>query len=235
MKLAAAHFKWLLHAAVIAGWFYGPEASAGSDEFARPVNVVLVHGILDTGRIFTPLIQRLEAEGCRCFAPDLKPNTCALGVHDLAEKLSAQIDRRFGPKAPLVLIGFSMGGVVTRDYVQNLAARRRVRGVFLISTPNHGTLWACLSPGGGVHDLAIGSPFLKRLNADDSAWKKMPVSSYWTPFDLMIIPARSSLWPVGETKRISCLLHPFMVKNRAVTEDIAAQIKRWRVVGSVGR
>lgn len=195
-------------------------------EPVRPVNVVLVHGILDTGKIFKPLVRRLGAEGCQCFAPDLRPNTCALGVHDLAGKLSEQIDRRFGREAPLVLIGFSMGGVVTRDYVQNFAAKGKVRGVFLVSTPNHGTIWACFSPGGGVRDLAIGSPFLKRLNADEAAWKGIAVSSYWTPYDLMIVPARSSLWPVGETTRVPCPLHPLMVRNRVVMADIAVKIQR---------
>ncbi len=213
----------------------GLDVAASCGESAQPTNVVLVHGILNTGKIFKPLVHRLEAEGCRCFAPDLRPNTCALGVHDLAGKLSAQIDRRFGRKAPLILIGFSMGGIVARDYVQNLATRKRVRGVFLISAPNHGTFWACLSPGGGTRDLAIGSPFLKRLNADETTWKSIPVSSYWTPYDLMIVPARSSVWPVGETTRIACPLHPLMVRNHDVTEDIAAKIERLRVAKSAGR
>ena len=218
---------WLVVVAVFG--LLNPAAWSGEpDRLRPPVNVVLVHGILNTGRIFTPLIKRLESEGCHCFAPSLRPNTGVSGIHDLTGKLAAQIDRRFGPTAPIVIVGFSMGGLVTRDYVQTLADRRRVRAVFLISAPNHGTLWACLSPGGGIRDLAIGSPFLQRLNADDTAWKHIPVSSYWTPYDLMIVPARSSLWPVGRTTRVSCPLHPLMVQNRTVMADIAATIAALR-------
>ena len=210
-----------------------PAARAG-DDAPRPTNVVLVHGILNTGDIFKPFIRRLEAEGCRCYAPTLSPKTCLNGIHDLAEKLSVQIDRRFGPTEPFVIVGFSMGGLVTRDYVQTLAKRRRVRGVFLISAPNHGTFWACLYPSrGGVGNMALGSPFLRRINADLSAWKGIPVSSYWTPYDLMILPARSSIWPVGETTRVSCPLHPRMVTNRVVMEDIAVRIKRLRGAASL--
>ena len=212
----------------LAGW------GARADEpDPPPVNVVLVHGILDTGALFDPMVGRLEAAGCRCFAPTLRPNTCALGVHDLAGKLSAQIDRRFGPRAPFVLVGFSLGAVVARDYVQTLAARGRVRGAFLISAPNHGTLWACLCPRGGLRDLAIGSPFLRRLNADDRAWTGIAVRSYWTPFDLMIVPAASSRWPVGETRCVACALHPWMVRNPVVLADITARIGRLREVGQV--
>ena len=174
--------------AVVAMFSLPTPGARSGEPGGPPVNVVLVHGILNTGRIFRPLIKLLESENCRCFAPSLRPNTGVSGVHDLAEKLAAQIDQRFGPTAPVVIVGFSLGGLVTRDYVQTLAGGRRVRGVFLISTPNHGTLWACLSPGGGLRDLAIGSPFLQRLNAEDAAWKHIPVSSYWTPYDLMIMP-----------------------------------------------
>lgn len=230
MKSVRMNIRRSLRVVAAAGCLLGPAARGG--EPARPVNVVLVHGILNTGKLFDPLVHRLEADGCRCFAPTLRPNTCALGVHDLARKLSAQIDRRFGPTEPFVIVGFSLGGVVTRDYVQTLAARRRVRGAFLISAPNHGSFWACLSPGGGVRDLAIGSPFLRRLNADDRAWKNIPVSSYWTPYDLMIVPAHSSLWTVGETTRVACPLHPLMVSNSVVMADIAAKIRRLYGVGS---
>ena len=216
----------------LAVMFGGLAAAAGGAEPARPpVNVVLVHGILNTGAIFDPLVARLDREGCRCFAPSLRPNTGVSGVHDLARKLSAQIDRRFGSTAPVVMVGFSLGGLVTRDYVQTLAARGRVRGVFLISAPNHGTFWANLCPGGGIRDLALGSPFLRGLNADEAVWKRIPVASYWTPYDLMIVPARSSLWPVGETMRVACPLHPLMPRDRAVMADIAARIGRLRAGG----
>ncbi len=206
-------------------------AMARGGDSVPPVNVVLVHGFLNNGKIFDPLIRRLEREGCRCFAPALHPNTCSLGVDDLAHKLSAQIDQHFGRQQPFVIIGFSMGGIVTRDYVQNLARRKRVRGVFLISPPNQGTLWAGLSPSGGTRELAIGSPFLKRLNSDDTVWKEVPVTTYWTPYDLMIVPARSSLWPVGQTRRVSSPPHPLMARNPDVMADIAAKLQEMRHAG----
>ncbi len=226
MHFAAVSFlplRRLVAAALLAGL---PAAARAGEPTPRPVNVVLVHGILNTGKIFTPFIQGLEAAGYRCYAPTLSPKTGLHGIHDLAVKLSAQIDRHFGRDEPVFLIGFSMGGLVTREYVQTLAAPKRVRGVFLISAPNHGTFWACLYPRkDGIGDMALDSPFLKRLNADTAAWREIPVSSYWTPYDLMILPARSSVWPVGETMRVSCPLHPRMVKNRVVIADVTAKIK----------
>jgi triacylglycerol lipase len=209
------------------GWL-GLRGPVRAGENERPVNVVLVHGFHATGRIFGSMIRDLEHEGCQCFAPTLRPSDCSRGVHELACQLSAQIDRRFGPSAPLVIVGFSMGGLVTRDYVQNLAHRGRVRAAFLISAPNHGTLWASLSPESGQRQMAPGSPFLSRLNADDTAWSAIPVSSYWTPYDLVILPPKSSLLAFGESERVACPVHWLMVKDRTVRADIAAKIGRLR-------
>ena len=201
--------------------FLGLAPSARS---APPVNVVLVHGFWNTGRIFDPLVATLEQHGCRCFAPSLRPNDFRLGARDLALKLSGDIDARFGPREPFVLVGFSMGGLVSRDYVQNLGHGGRVRALFLISTANQGTLWAALSPWHGVRELAPGSGFLRQLNADPSAWKGIPVHAYWTPFDFVVFPATNSRCAFGDTRAVFCLLHPLMPSQHEIMADIAAKI-----------
>ena len=191
----------------------------------RPV-VVLVHGIWNTGRMFEPMMAALRREGYACFAPDLQPNDGHLGIRDLTRKLSARIDARFGPKAPLVLVGFSMGGLVARDYVENVAADRgRVRGVFLIASAARGTLWANLSPRVGQRQMAIGSPFLRGLNGRDKVWRDVPLHSYWTPLDLMVVPAVNARWPEGESTRVWCPVHPWMVRNREVIADLSARLR----------
>jgi triacylglycerol lipase len=226
----AVRFVVRLAAIALAGWMNAAGGQAG-EPVAPAANVVLVHGFLDTGKRFDPLVRFLEKEGCHCFAPSLRPNDCRDGLPDLAAKLSAQIDARFGRSAPIILIGYSMGGLVTRCYVEKLANRKRVRGVFLISTPNHGTFWACLSPSKGQRQMSFNSDFLRALNADDSAWAGIPVSSYWTPMDGMIVPPSSSWWRVGDRKGVLCLLHPWMVKNRIVMEDIRRKIKALTATG----
>ena len=211
----------------VAGWLAaggGRSAAAPAPESPPPVNVVLVHGIFDRGRIFDPLVRRLEAQGCHCLAPSLVPNDCRDGIRPMAQQLSTRIDARFGPSQPIVLVGFSMGGLVTRDYVQNLAAPGRVRAVFLISTPNHGTLWASMARGSGTKQLSYNSPFIQELNRHDAAWRHLSVHSYWTPCDLMVVPASSCRWPVGDTRRVFCLLHPWMVRQPEVMDDIATKI-----------
>ena len=212
---------WVLAAFLSAGI---PAANAHDAPPDARVNVVLVHGFHNTGAIFDPLVRILEKQGCRCYAPSLQPNDCRLGVRDLTLKLAADIDGHFGPSAPLVFVGFSIGGLITRDYVQNLEPRLRARAVFMISTANHGTLWAGLSPHPGARQLAPGSPFLDALNADLSVWKTIPVYAYWTPFDLIVLPATNTRCAFGQTRLVPCLLHPWMVRNPAVLADISTKI-----------
>ncbi len=229
--LAALHPGSFLHrlllALVVASAFLGhPLAVSAHDARPpQPVNVVLVHGFTDTGAIFNPLVSVLEKQGCHCFAPTLRPTDFRYGVHDLTLKLAAEIDARFGRSQPLILIAQSMGGLVARDYVQNLGGDRRVRACFMIVTANHGTLWANLSPGGGVRDFAIGSPFLRALNADLSAWKSIPAYAYWTPFDFVVVPSISAMCSFGRSKSIPAPFHQSMVKDRELMADIAAKIQ----------
>ena len=209
-------------AAILSGGI--PAATARDDRPTAHVNVVLVHGFHNTGAIFDPLVGILKKQGCRCYAPSLQPNDCRLGVRDLTHKLAAGIDEHFGRSAPLVFVGFSIGGLITRDYIQNLGHPQRTRAVFMISTANHGTLWAGLSPYAGSRQLAPGSSFLNALNADLSVWKTIPVYAYWTPFDLVVLPATNTKCSFGRTRRILCPFHPWMVRNPEVLADISAKI-----------
>ena len=153
-------------------------------------NVVLVHGFWDTGAIFDPLVEILEKQGCRCFAPSFRPNDFRFGVHAQAIQLAAAVDARFGKDAPVVFVCFSNGGLVSRDYVENMGGRRRTRAMFFICTAHRGTLWAALSPRRGVREFAPGSAFLHALDAKTSArWPRSPCTRTGRHSIWSIIPA----------------------------------------------
>jgi len=82
--------------------------------------VMLVHGIFNSGYVFCSMRKQLEARGIDCFAPNLKPRDGRHGIEDLAIKLNSEIDQRLGKRYPVLLIGFSMGGIVARYYLQKL-------------------------------------------------------------------------------------------------------------------
>lgn len=182
--------------------------------------LVMVHGIFDDGRIFNAMRRHLEPRGIRCLAPSLRPSGAALGLEDLAEKLRSFIDTELGPNQPLTLLGFSMGAVVGRYYLQNLEGHARTRQFLSISAPYRGSLWARLAWWHGARQLRPDSGFLQDLAAGEACLQGLALHSFWTPLDLMILPPRSSLWGLAENHRIWSLCHPCMLHNRQLMEKI---------------
>lgn len=218
--------RWLIVAACVLT-VVGNLRAAERPPPRRP-NVVLVHGFWDTGAIFDPLVAILEKQGCRCFAPSFQPNDFRDGVRAETLRLRAAVEGRFGRRTPVVFVCMSMGGLAARDYVENFGGATRTRAMFFIATAHRGTVWAATSPQPGVRELAAGSAFLRALNAHVGAMAGIPVRAYWTPFDLIVLPASNTRWPFGDasSQRVLCLTHPAMVRNREVLADIAARIAR---------
>ena len=104
--------------------------------------VVLVHGIWDTSRVFRRMTRWLEDRGFRVLAVDLVPSDGTVGLDVLAGQLRDFVERKLAPGESFDLIGFSMGGLVSRYYVQRLGGMERVRRLITISAPHRGTLWA---------------------------------------------------------------------------------------------
>jgi pimeloyl-ACP methyl ester carboxylesterase len=58
----------------------------------------------------------------------------------IADSLRQQIDRWFGPDAPVNLVAHSMGGLVSRTYILRHAQRWGKKGrLIMLGTPNHGS------------------------------------------------------------------------------------------------
>jgi triacylglycerol lipase len=188
------------------------------------MNVLLVHGIFDTGAIFRKLERDLTQQGHRCFSPSLHPSDARKGIADLAEKLDVLAVKEFGNEAPIVIVAFSMGCLVARYYVQCLGGARRTKAFFAISGPHNGSLLAHLYPGEGARDMRPGSKFLQELASSEVLFGEMPLFTYWTPLDLTIVPATSSRWSRAIEKIIWVPLHPLMPANGRVRADIVQRI-----------
>ena len=183
--------------------------------------VVLVHGIWDTSRVFRRMTRWLEERGFRVLAVDLKPSDGAVGLDVLAQQLLEFVERKLEADETFDLVGFSMGGLVSRYYVQRLGGVERVGRLITISSPHRGTLWAYTAGNVGSRQMRPGSVFLRELNRDVEILERVQHASIWTPLDLMILPAWSSR--LGEEFRVMVPLHAWMPGSR----------KCWEVVGRV--
>ena len=178
--------------------------------------VVLVHGIDDTGRVFGAMGRALREAGWDVRVVDYTPSNGAVGIDCLPEQMREYVETHFGAGEQFDLVGFSLGGLVSRYYVQKLGGWERVRRLVTISSPHNGTLTAFFRRNAAARQMRPGSAFLAALN-DDLEWtRRVEWTSIWTPFDLMILPAHSSRVRQAENRRIRVLMHPLMLTDRRV-------------------
>ncbi|MET1256123.1 alpha/beta fold hydrolase [Aliikangiella maris] len=189
------------------------------------MKIVLVHGIFNRGAIFFWLKKYLKQAGFNCFSPSLRPCDGRYGIDYTAEQLADKIQSFVPGDEKFCLIGFSMGAVVARYYLQNLGGYHRVTHFFSIAGPHHGSYWAYLPyPSKGVRQLRPGSDFLSQLAANQSILKKVKVYSYWTPFDLSILPSNSSIWSIANNQKVNAWSHFSIIFNRAVKQHILTEL-----------
>lgn len=175
--------------------------------------VVLVHGITDTAAIFNTMTPQLERSGWTVHSLDLLPANGDCELNLLAKQLARFIDLTV-PDQPFDLVGFSMGGLVSRYYMQRLGGLDRVQRFVTISAPHNGTLAAYLSWRPGCVQMRPNSEFLLDLERDVKQLDRVNFTSIWTPLDGIILPANSSVLPVGQSIQVQVPLHAWMVSDR---------------------
>jgi len=183
--------------------------------------VLLVHGINDTGAVFNKMGLYLRQRGLSVYTVDLVPNNGAEVLDKLAQQVANYVAATFEPEQPLDLVGFSMGGIVSRYYLQRLGGIERVQRFITISSPHKGTVVAYGSWQPGCIQMRPNSDFLKDLNSDVQMLKQIDFTSIWTPYDLMILPATSSQLDIGKEVTVPVALHPLMLTDFGTLEIVA--------------
>ncbi|MEH2243613.1 esterase/lipase family protein [Nostoc sp.] len=192
--------------------------------------VLLVHGIDDTEAVFHKMRAYLIQRGWSVYSLDLVPNNGDVGLDQLAKQVADYITVTFASEQRLDLVGFSMGGIVSRYYVQRLGGINRVQRFITISSPHHGTVVAYGSRRPGCRQMRPDSIFLKDLNSDAVILGQLNFTSIWTPYDLMIVPANSSQMFVGSEVILPVALHPWMLTDsRSLAVVTTALAKRIRL------
>jgi len=189
----------------------------------RPV--ILVHGLADTSAKLRKMADYLRSLGWTVYSPTLTPSNGAVGLDQLAKQLEGYIAEHCGKSQPIDLVGYSMGGIISRYYVQRLGGSRRVRHLVTISSPHHGTWMGYMLGNPGARQMRPNSDFLNDLNRNTDALKQIRFTSIWTPLDLMIIPANSSHMDFGEEDIIWMPAHPLMVWTPVSWRAVAAALR----------
>lgn len=183
--------------------------------------LVLVHGLDDTHQVFWTMRRYLEARGWCIYAWDLSPSNGSVPLEHLAQQLADRIKTQIPPDQTFDLLGFSMGGIISRYYLQRLGGLGRVRRFISIASPHQGTWMGYMRWNPGCEQMRPQSNFLQDLNRDWQVLEQVGFTSLWTPFDLMIVPPTSSVLPVGRSIQIPVGLHPWMLTDPRCLEQVA--------------
>lgn len=193
----------------------------------RQLPVLIAHGIWDSERRIDSLTQGLRdrrLEHARAFTFTPRDGSAPLAI--LARQVKQQVDQLRAEHAveQIDIVGFSMGALTSRYYIQRLGGRERIRRFISISGPHHGTLMAYGLPLDGVRDMRPGSALIRDLKRDVDPWGNVEVHVIYTPFDLTIMPAHSSkLRGAHSTHRIPVALHRWMISDPRVL-DLTARL-----------
>jgi triacylglycerol lipase len=187
--------------------------------------VLLIHGIADSERNMQWLARYLRGAGWEVHTMNLKPNWGQAGLEPLAAQIDTYARGQFGARK-FDLVGFSMGGLVSRYYVQRLGGWERVEHFVTLSAPHQGTVMAHLIPNLGCRQMRPGSPFLRDLARDTSQLDRVKFTSLYTPFDVVIVPARNSTMPQAQNVRVPVAMHPLMVLDARCKRAVAEALSR---------
>jgi triacylglycerol lipase len=140
-------------------------------------------------------------------------------LEDLAKEFAVYVNRELPDVRKFDVVAFSMGGLLTRFYLQHGGAKR-VRKLVTISSPNRGTLVAWLLWNDAGKQMRPHSDFLNSLNSDLGCYRTIPWLTIRTPFDLTIVPSSNTEMPVAVNTKTVVLAHPLMISNDRVVQQV---------------
>jgi triacylglycerol lipase len=161
------------------------------DAAATPI--VLVHGFIDNHAIFAVMERALRRRGFQT----LTAYDYGLLTHNIpraAARLGETIEQLATDSGyeRIHVIGHSLGGLITRYYVQRLGGDSRVHTLVTLGTPHHGTQLAKAAPLLPLaRQLAPGSRVIREL-ADPAPGCRTRFLAFHSDIDPLVVPSSNA-------------------------------------------
>jgi len=142
------------------------------------------------------------------LAPHLPHGLGDVPLRELAHRLDEKILNRFGADSTVDLLGFSMGGIIGRIWLQELGGAARTRRFFSVGSPHQGTITAQAIPRlllAGAADMKIGSHLLHQLNRSSDQLSLVQCQSFFLPLGFDGVSWMEGCAPAGIDSIHSCL------------------------------
>lgn len=183
----------------------------------------------DTPRLFDRLQRLLAGRRGPLLIPHLPHRFGLTPIAEQAELLGSHIEAAFGLEQPIDLLGFSMGGVIARTWIQRLGGYRRTRRFISVGSPQQGTLTARPWPSwplAGIADLKAGSPLLVQLNSNLATLELVDCCSFYCHPDLMVMPAWRAVLPIGPGRSLPVRYHHQLMTHPSALRALVAELLR---------
>ncbi len=184
------------------------------DIHKRPI--FFIHGLWNNPELFEKLIKKINEDDYQLYRPHLPHKYGKISLVHLAQDLDFKIRELVGSEIEIDIVGFSMGGLISRFWLQKYDGFLRTKRFISIGTPHFGTYTAQIIPSflmSGIAEMKRGSSFLSQLNKDQSPLEKVECTSFYTRWDLMSFPGWQSKLNIGESYHLPVLTHKELITN----------------------
>lgn len=204
------------------GWLRPP----GNPDPASPP-VILVHGLYHNASAWVLYRMWLKRAGFRnIYAMNYNSLRCTFP--QAVEQLSASIEEvaRLHPGRRIVLIGHSLGGLLSRFCVERENQAERTVAVITLGTPHHGSKLAVLGPGRLAGNIVYQGALFREIDQDAPPCD-VPGLSLYSAVDNMVLPndALEIDCPGWTQELISPISHVSMLFHRATAMRVIEFIK----------
>ena len=189
--------------------------------------IILIHGLWNTSSIFSSFTSKFDDIGIEYFAPTLDHSYGMTSIMDLTDKLNNSIIEKYGLEKELDILGFSMGGIIGRYWIQKFYGYKRTRKFISIGSPHKGTLTAQLVPKfpfRGISEMKINSKFLREMAKNDFCLSDIDCINFFTFWDLMVFPGWWTNLTLGKKISVRVYKHRNLVRNKNVVDKIINEI-----------
>ena len=193
------------------------------------IPLVLVHGLWDRPRMFHRLIQAMDQPQRDLLAPHLPHGLGDVPLRELAHRLDEQILNRFGADSTVDLLGFSMGGIIGRIWLQELGGAARTRRFFSVGSPHQGTITAQVIPRvllAGVADMKIGSQLLHQLHRRSDQLSLVQCHSFFCRWDLMVCPGWKAVLLHGSIQDMPVWTHQQLMTHPSALRILSQALRQ---------
>ena len=194
-------------------WSLGPKGER------KGPPILLVHGYLHDSSAWIYHRWQLKRHGySQVYLLNLKPRFASIAEYAKQIEAKASLIEKETGQNHLILIGHSMGGLVSAFYATQLAPQGKVTDVITIGSPLAGTLMAKIGIGPAAREMERNSEFLKKLQIAILSNRTIRFLSIATKTDQLVIPYTSGVigdkcFIINNLCHVSLLYSPRVAKK----------------------